>query len=97
MLPAEVSSANWQQIAEAVNLFWLFAGLLVVTALSFLAANGTIASLLGTGQMPRWVGILRTPLSIISAIAFVMAVFVLYRAAYMAWTILRQIYPRWWV
>ena len=97
MDPKALGSADWRQLVAAVDLYWLFAACLVVAALSFDLAQGIIPSLLVSRQVDPRAGLARLPLSLVSLIAIVLGAVTLYRAVYLTWLGLREIYPRWWI
>ena len=94
MDPRIMGPEQWSQVSIALTHMFLFVGLAVNTALSFLLGHGIVPSLVTNSYSPQSALAVRRFLYPISAISLVLALFALSRAITAITGFLHQFFPR---
>jgi hypothetical protein len=94
MDPIAIGPGQWEQLVRGVLHLFLFLGLMVNTAISFLVAHAIIPSLVTTGDALPDIQSFRRVLYPISALSLLLTIFAFGRMVSLAIPTLQQIYPR---
>ena len=97
MEPRELSATQWGEISRLLIYLYLFTGLGLTAALSFLFGHAIVPSLVATRDVSWLAGGLRWVAYPISALAVVLTVYALAKALALAGDVMQQIYPRLWI
>ena len=97
MDPQPLSAALWAQVSRATIYLYLFTGLGLTTALSFLLAHAIIPSLVQRHEAPPGLSSLRWIAYPLSAAALVLTLYALARALVLAFGLTQDFYPRVWI
>ena len=97
MEPDLISPAQWDQIGRAMVSLYIFTGLALNAALSFLLGHAIIPSLVASGDAPAESLALRRVLDPVFALSLLLTLVALGWAMYLAVDALWQIYPRFWI
>ncbi len=95
MNPAFTTSSEWGLVAVVNNGVVIFTLLVIVAALSFVAARAMIPSLVNDYQLPPRAMLLRPVLYVVALVALVVALFSLSQALVNAITLVTQLFPNW--
>ena len=94
MDPTFVGPGQWELLVRSTLHLFLFLGLVLNTALSFLVAHAVIPSLVSSGDALPEIHRFRRVLYPISALSLLLMIYAFGRLVYLAEPVLRQIYPR---
>lgn len=94
MDPSAVGPGQWDQVIRGTLHLFLFLGLMVNTAISFLVAHAVIPSLVTSGDALPEIHNFRRILYPVSALSLLLMIYAFGRMVSLAVPVLEQIYPR---
>ena len=97
MEPQAIGTEAWDQISRALIYLFLFTGLGLTGAISFLFGGAMLPSLIDSRDVPMAFSVLRWLTYPVCALALVLAAYALVRALLIAAAVAQQIYPRAWI
>lgn len=97
MDPQAVSAADWTEISRVLILLYLFCGLGLASALSFLFGHAIVPSLVESRDAPRAIAVLRWAAYPLALVGTVLTVYALARAFGLATDLMLRIYSRTWM
>jgi ABC-type bacteriocin/lantibiotic exporter with double-glycine peptidase domain len=97
MEPRALDAEAWGQISRALIYLFLFTGLGLTGAISFLFGGAMLPSLIDSRDVPAAFSALRWLTYPVCAVALGLAVYALLRGVLIAVAVAQQIYPRAWM
>jgi hypothetical protein len=97
MEPRAIGAEVWDQISRALIYLFLFTGLGLTGAISFLFGGAMLPSLIDSRDVPVAFTALRWLTYPVCTIALLLAAYALLRALLIAVAVAQQIYPRAWI
>lgn len=95
MNPASTTSADWSLVTIVNSSLVLFTLLVIVAALTFVAAHAIIPSLVSTYQLSSRAMLVRPAFYIFALVALLIALASLGQALTNAIVLINRLYPRW--
>ena len=97
MDPNVIGPDGWKAVSAFVTNIWLFVASVLIFASNMLIGHNAIPSLVQSGHIPSSFQKLRAPLYAGSTIAFVAALYFVFRALEGARSAVNLIYPEFWI
>lgn len=97
MEPNPITAEQWDQISRALIYLFLFTGLGLTSAMTFLFGGAMLPSLVASRDVPSVLGALRYVMYPVAMLALGLAAYALIRALLIAIPVSQEIYPRGWI
>ncbi len=96
MDPAFIDNSIWHDLSSVLRLLWVYVGIIIGAAFTFLTAHAIIPSLAGSGLLPRRIARLR-PLLYIGALGIFLLAVVTVILILLQVDVTQRVLTKWWI